>query len=84
MSFSDHNLSIVRRRCCRHRCRCCCRCRKLLTFSSSSTETLHMRGLISTKLGTKHDAWVKGIQMCSNEGPCPFPREHNYQIAKIH
>ena len=25
-------------------------------------------GPISTKLGTKHP-WVKGIQVCSNEGP---------------
>ena len=25
-------------------------------------------GPISTKLGTKH-SWVKGIQVCSNEGP---------------
>ena len=28
---------------------------------------------ISTKLGTKHP-WLKGIQVCSNKGPCPFPR----------
>ena len=25
-----------------------------------------------------------GIQICSNEGPCTFPRADNYQIAKIH
>ena len=30
-------------------------------------------GPISTKLVTKH-SWVKGIQVCSNEGPSPFPR----------
>ena len=24
-------------------------------------------------LGTKH-IWVKGIQVCSNEGPCPIPK----------
>ena len=28
--------------------------------------------------------WVKGIQICSNEGPLPFPRGDNYEIAKIH
>ena len=37
----------------------------------------------STKLGTMHP-WVKGIQVCSIEGPCPFPRGDNYEIAKIH
>ena len=40
-------------------------------------------GPISTKLGTKHP-WMKWIQVCSNEGPCPFPRGDNYEIAKIH
>ena len=34
VSFSDQNLSVVRRRC------CCWRCRKLFTFSSSSPEIL--------------------------------------------
>ena len=44
-----------------------------------------MGQLISTKLaiGTKH-SWVKEIQICSNEGPRPLPREDNYEIAKIH
>ena len=32
--------------------------------------------LISTKLGTKYP-WMKGIQVCSNEGPHPFPRGDN-------
>ena len=27
-----------------------------------------LTGPISTKLGTRH-SWVKGIQVCSNEGP---------------
>ena len=37
VSFSDQNLSVVRRRC----CRCCrCRCHKLFTFSSPSLEPL--------------------------------------------
>ena len=117
-SFSDQNLSVVRR--------CCCRCRKLFTFSYSSPGPLgqlqpnlsqcilgwrrfkfvQMKGpalfqgeiitqivkihwwnlkiffsrttvLILTKLGTKHP-WVKGIQVCSNEGPRPFPRGDTY------
>ena len=40
-------------------------------------------GSILTKLGTKHP-WVKGIQVYSNEGPRPFPRADNYEIAKLH
>ena len=40
-------------------------------------------GPISTKLGTMHP-WVKGTQVHSNEGLCPFPRGDNYEIAKIH
>ena len=36
---------------------------------------------MSTKLSTKHP-WVMGIQVWSNEGPRPFPREVNYEIAK--
>ena len=40
-------------------------------------------GPISNKLGTKHP-WVKEIQVCSNEGSHPFPREDNYEIAKMH
>ena len=37
---------------------------------------------ISTKFGTKH-SWVMKTQVCSNEGPCPYPRVDNYKIAKI-
>ena len=33
-------------------------------------------GQILTKLGTKY-SWVKGIQVCSNEGPRPIPRGDN-------
>ena len=36
---------------------------------------------ISIQLGTKH-RWVKGIQVCSNEGPRPFPRGDNYEVPK--
>ena len=38
---------------------------------------------ISTKLGTKIP-WLMGIQVCSNDGPRPFPRGDNKKIAKIH
>ena len=27
---------------------------------------------------------MKGNQVCSNEGPCLFTKEDNYNIAKIH
>ncbi|XP_055998471.1 uncharacterized protein LOC125683191 isoform X1 [Ostrea edulis] len=33
---------------------------------------------ISIKLGTDHP-FVKGIQVCSNEGPCPLQRGDNYK-----
>ena len=39
--------------------------------------------LISLKLGTKHP-WVMGVQVRSNEGPHPFPRGNNYEIAKLY
>ena len=35
------------------------------------------------QIGTKHP-WVKGIQVCSNKGSCPFPRGDNYEKVKIH
>ena len=64
MSFSDQNLSGVRRR-----------CRKLFPFSSSSPEQSGQ---------FQPNPWVKGIQVCSNEGTRPFQRDDNYEIAKIH
>ena len=39
--------------------------------------------IISTKVDTKHTL-VKEIQVCSYEGPRPFPRGDNNEIAKIH
>ena len=113
VSFSDQNLSVVRRRC--SHCRCRRRCCKLFTFSSSSPEPLGLfqpnlaqsilvqgeiitklekyideikksfsktTGPISFKLGTMNP-WVKGIQVCLNEWPHPFPRGDNSEIAKI-
>jgi hypothetical protein len=38
---------------------------------------------ILTRLGTKHP-WVKGIQVCSNEGDNPSPRGDNSKRVKIH
>ena len=40
-------------------------------------------GPISTKLSTKY-LLVKGIQVCTSEGPHPFPMGDNYKIAKIY
>ena len=40
-------------------------------------------GSTPTKLGTKH-SWVKGIQVCSNEGPHPSQRGDDREIVKIH
>ena len=37
----------------------------------------------STKLATMHP-WVKGIQVCTNEGPRPFPRRINTKLQKIY
>ena len=62
VSFSDHNLFVVRRRCC-----------KLFTFLFFFSRTTEP---ISTKLGTNHPL-VKGFEICSNDGLCPFPRENN-------
>ena len=38
---------------------------------------------IEIKLVMKH-SWMKGIQIYSNEGPCPFPRRDNSKKAYIH
>jgi len=37
---------------------------------------------MSTNLGTEYP-WVKGIKVCSNEGPCPLPRGYNQERANI-
>ena len=79
MSFYDQNLPVVgRRRCCCRRCFCCCQCEKFTTTTKTTTTSLKLfivfsriTGPISTKLGTKH-LWVKGIHICSNEGPRPI------------
>ena len=53
---------------------------KPFTFSSSSPEPL---GQFQPNLA-QSSRWVKGIQVCSNNWPRPFPRGDNYEIAKIH
>ena len=50
---------------------------RLRIFFSKNTEP------ISTKLRTKHP-WVKGMWVCSNNGPRYFPSGDNDEVAKIH
>ena len=71
VTFSDQNVSVVRRR-------CCCRCRKLFDMFIFFSRTT---GPISTKPRTK-PPWVKEIQVCSNEGSRPFPRGDNYTYSE--
>ena len=82
MSFSDHNLSIVR---CRSRC-----CHILFTFShyfftfsSSFPEPLDQfyPNLVQSILGWRK---FKSVQVSSSEGPCPFPRGDYYERVKIY
>ena len=40
-------------------------------------------GPISTELSTKYP-WVKGIQVCPNEGPHPSPRGDNIENVKLY
>ena len=50
----------------------------MLKFEKSSSKEP-----VSVKLCTKH-SWLKEIQVCSNEGQCPFPRWNNNTILEIH
>ena len=70
LRFSDRLLSVLSLSTCLSVC-------KLFLFFSRTT------GPISTKLGTKH-LLVKEIQVCSNEGPCPFQGEIITKQPKIH
>ena len=68
VSFSDQNLSVVRR------CSSCCwHCRKLFTFSSSSPEAL---GQFQPNLAQSILGWRLDY---SNEGPFIFPWGDNYE-----
>ena len=59
-----------------------------LSVSSSVCEPFLFRLLLKnrwanlTKLGAMHP-WVTGIQVCSNEGPCPSQRGDNWELIKI-
>ena len=68
---------------------------KLFLFSSSSQKPLgqFQTNLAQSILGWRGfkfvQTWHKtssciGIQVCSNEGPCSFPRGENNETAKIH
>ena len=65
VSFSDHNLSVVRR-CCR-----CCRRRKLFTFSSSSPEPL---GQFQPNLAQNILGW-RGFKFVQMKGHAIFQGE---------
>ena len=68
VSYSDHLLSV-------------CLSVRLLTFHIFDFFS-RTAGPNSTKLGTHHP-WVKGLQVCSNEGPGPLQRGDNHENAKI-
>ena len=73
MSFSDRLLSVV----CPSVCLSVCP----LTFHIFDFFS-RTAGPNSTKLGTHHP-WVKGLQVCSNEGPGSLQRGDNHKNAKI-
>ena len=76
-SFSDQSsLSVV--------CRLCCRWRRWLCRNFSHLHPLLQNHLINFNQTWHNASFGEGIQVCSNEGPCPFPRGDNYHIARIH
>ena len=77
VSFSDHLLSVVCPSVCLSvRLSVCPLTFHIFDFFSRTARTN------STKLGTHHP-WVKGLQICSNEGPGPHQRGDNHKNAKI-
>ena len=57
-------------------------------YASGSTLTtlknlLQNHGANIIKLGTNYP-WMREIQICSKECPCPFPRRDNIEAAKVH
>ena len=60
----------------------CQLCGVVIKFSSSFSSPEPLGQFQPNLISTKH-SWVKGIQVCSIEGPCPFPRGDNYEIGKI-
>ena len=73
VSYSDRLLSVV----CLSVCPSVC----LLTFHIFDFFS-RTTGPNSTKLGTHHP-WVKGLQVCSNEGPGFLQRGDNHENAKV-
>ena len=72
VSFSDHLSSVV-----------CLSIRLSVNFSHFHRLLQnHWANFNQTKY-TKYP-WVKGIQVCSNEGPRPFPRGNYFEIVKVH
>ena len=74
VSFSDHNLSVVRQRCC-----CCCCRRKLFTFSSSSPKPLgkFQPNLVQSILG-----W-RGLKFIQMKGHAFFQGEIITKLMKL-
>ena len=64
VSFSDHLLSVVCPQVCLHTLH-------IFMFFSRAT------GLISTKHSSKYP-YVKGVNICSSEGPCLIPMGNKY------
>ena len=67
-------MPLVRRR------RLCC-CRRWINFSHFH---LPLEPLDQFQPNLAQNSLGEGIQVCSNEGPGPFPREDNSKFAKIH
>ena len=75
VSFSDHLSSVV--------------CPSVCLSVCLSVNFSHFHLLLQNHWANFNQTWPKaslgeGIQVCSNEGPRPFPRGDNYEIAKIH
>ena len=80
VSFSDRLSSVCLSVCLSVRpsvCPSVCKFLLFLTIFSLTTRP------ISITHGRKH-SWVQGIQVCTNEGPRPFPRGDYFEIVKTH
>ena len=80
VSFSDHNLSVVRRFRYRRRRSQHRRCRKLFTFSSSSPES---QGIFHPNMAKSILGWM-GFKFVQMKGLAFFQGEKNYEMAKIY
>ena len=75
VSFSDHLSSVV--------------CLSVCPSVRLSVNFSHFHLLLPNHWANFNQTWHneslgEGDSICSNEGPCPFPRGDNYQIVKIH